>query len=423
MDLGKGSNKSSANSPAVIGLIAVITVLLGVGGLVIAQLTPVLFPDQASAEANQIDQLFKVMLGIGGSIFLLVQGVLIYSIIRYRKRQGDNTDGPTVHGNVTLEVVWTAIPAVVVLGLVIYSYQVWVDIQEPKEDELVVHVEARRFGWTFLYEDERLTAGNGNGNENSNATRFPAPDLHVYAGQPVRLVMETEDVIHSFWVPEMRIKQDLLPGRTTEMRITPQLVDGRASDEYPLRYRVVCTELCGSGHGAMFTYVYLHEDEESYMQWVDSSVESVLNPPEDPVLNGMRIMASGVYGCQSCHALQDSREGMTLSWDAVTGPSLQGIADRASTRVSGQPAEEYLYESIYDPGAYIVPGYGNIMNQYQFVNPDAAHYLPKPDAEAITAYLCTVSDEFTPEELAENPLCDFDNLLSYSEMYTMDGMN
>ncbi len=414
MDLGKGSNNSSANSPLFIGIIAVVTVLLGVGGLLIAQLTPVLFPDQASAEAVQIDELFKVMLGIGGAIFLLVEGVLIYSIIRYRKRQDDNTDGPTIHGNVTLEVVWTAIPAVIVLGLAIYSYQVWVDIQAPKDDEMTVYVQARRFGWTFEYEDARLAAAT---DEDSAPTRFPSPDLHVYAGQPIRLVMNTEDVIHAFWVPEMRIKQDLLPGRTTEMRMTPQLVDGRTSADYPLRYRVVCTELCGSGHGAMFTYVYIHETEDSYAEWVDANVESVLNPPEDPVLNGVRILASGVYGCQSCHMLEDTRGNTTLAWEGVTGPSLQGIADRASARVPGQPAEEYLYESIYEPGAYLVPGYNNLMNNYQFDNPNAAYYMPKADAEAIVAYLCTVSDEFTPEELAENPVCDFDNLLAYSETF------
>jgi cytochrome c oxidase subunit 2 len=413
MDLGKGSNNSSANSPLFIGVIAVVTVLLAVGGLLIAQLTPVIFPDQASAEANQIDELFKVLLGIGGAIFLLVEGVLIYSIIRYRKRQNDESDGPTIHGNVTLEVIWTSIPAIIVLGLVIYSYQVWVDIQAPKDDEQVIYVQARRFSWTFEYEDSRL----GDSEADAPATRFPSPDLHVYAGQPIRLLMNTEDVIHAFWVPEMRIKQDLLPGRTTEVRITPQLVEGRVSADYPLRYRVVCTELCGSGHGNMYTYVYLHESEDSYTAWLDASVETVLNPPDDPVLNGIRILASGVYGCQSCHMLNDSREGISLAWEGVTGPSLEGIADRSSTRIPGQPAEEYLFTSIYEPGSHLVTGYENLMNDFQFHDPNAAYYMPQADAEAIVAYLCTVSDEFSAEELAENPVCDIDNLFAYSESF------
>lgn len=412
MDLGKGSNNSSANSPVFIGVVAVVAVLLGIGGLLIAQLTPVIFPDQASAEANQIDELFKLMLGIGGAIFLLVEGVLIYSIIRYRQRKGDEGDGVNSHGNVTLEVIWTAIPTVIVLGLVLYSYQVWVDIQAPKDNEKVIYVEARRFGWTFQYEDERLPVA-----EEGETARFPSADLHVYVGQPIRLLMTTEDVIHAFWVPEMRIKQDLMPGRVTEARITPQLVEGRTTDEYPIRYRVVCTELCGSGHGNMYTYVYIHENEESYEAWLDESVETVLNPPADPVLNGMRILSTGVYGCQSCHALSDSREGLSLAWDGVTGPSLEGLGDRAGARVSGQPGEEYIFESIYHPSAYLVAGYGNLMNQFQFSDVSAAYYMPREDAEAIVAYLCTISDEFSPEELVDAPLCDLENLLAYSEAY------
>ncbi len=414
MDLGKGTNNSSANSGALIGLIVGLTVLLAIGGFLIAQLTPWLFPAQASAEAESIDELFKVLLGIGGSIFLLVQGALLYSVIRFRRRQGDNTDGPTVHGNVTLELVWTAVPSIIVLGLVIYSYQVWVDIREPKDNEMMVEVDAARFAWTFYYEDPRLEEL---ANADGDAPRIASSDLHVYAGQPVRLSMNTQDVIHAFWVPEMRVKQDVLPGRTTEILFTPQQVDGTPSEDYPLQYRVVCTELCGSGHGNMWANVFIYEDEEQYNAWIDTEVDRLLNPPEDPVLNGMQILASGVYGCQSCHILEDSRQGITIDWEGITGPSLEGIGDRASERVPGQTAEEYLYTTMYDTDAYLVPGYENLMNNFQFADPDAVYYMPQEDGLAITAYLCTVSDGRTPEELEENPLCDFENLEAFAEVF------
>ena len=415
MDLGKGNNTPQSNG-ALIGIVAVLTVVLTVGGFIIAQFTPTLFPDQASAEGAQVDELFKVMLGIGGAIFLLVEGALIYSILRFRKRQGDESDGPTVHGNVTLEIIWTSIPAVIVFVLVIYSYQVWTDVRAPKDDELTVYAQGFRFGWAFEYEDPRLAALEEETGEDATG-RFNTNELHVYVGQPVRMVMNTQDVIHAFWVPEMRIKQDLLPGRTTEIRFTPQMVDNREASEYPLQYRVVCTELCGSGHGNMWASIFVHESEESYMGWIDAEVDRILNPPEDPALQGFNVLNGGAYGCQSCHVLEEEREGESFAWEGITGPSLEGIADRAGERVPGQTAEEYLFESIYDTDAHLVTGYQNLMNPFQFQDPSMAYYMPKEDSIQIVSFLCTVSDEFTPEEIEENPLCDLENLQSFAEGY------
>ncbi|MFW5692225.1 MAG: cytochrome c oxidase subunit II [Chloroflexota bacterium] len=417
MNLGKSNNNSAGIPGALIVIIVVLTVLLAIGGFLIAQLTPVIFPDQASAESQQIDELFKVLLGIGGSIFLLVQGALLYSVIRFRKRKGDESDGPTIHGNVTLELIWTAIPSIIVLGLVIYSYQVWTDINEPKDDELIVYAEGVRFAWTFQYDDPRLEQLAEAQGEEAEPVRVNSNVLHTYIGQPVRMVMETQDVIHSFWVPEMRIKQDLLPGRTTEVRFTPIAVEDKTSDDYPLQYRVVCTELCGSGHGNMWAFIYVHENEESYMEFIDQEVERILNPPEDPVIRGMNVLANGPYGCSSCHVLEDERDGITIDWEGITGPALSGIADRAPTRVSGQTAEEYLYISLYDTDSYLVPGYGNLMNPFQFDDPGAPHYMPIEDGKAIVAYLCTVSEDRTLEELEENPICDLDNLDAFAESF------
>jgi cytochrome c oxidase subunit 2 len=354
------NNGSGTLVPVLVGL----TVALIVGGFLISLLTPSLFPVQASAESQQIDGLFRVLLGVGGAIFLLVEGLLLYSIIRFRRQKGDLSDGPTVHGNTTLELIWTAIPSVIVVFLVIYSYIVWVDIREPKDNELVVEAIGARYAWTFNYADDRIDQPINSG------------VLHTYVGRPVRMEMETEDVIHSFWVPAMRIKQDLLPGRRTDVRFTPT---------EPGEYDVVCTELCGGGHGLMAASIVVHPDEETYLAaFLEPEVDRILNPPEDPVERGRQVI--NAYACQGCHVLDEQ------GWSGVTGPSMNGIGDRASRRVAGQTAEEYLYTSIYYPNAYVVPGYQGVMPQFQPVDPDAPNYMPREDIIAIVAYMCTQTE-------------------------------
>ena len=122
------------------------------GGLLIASFTPSLFPAQGSTQAQQVDNLFRFMLAIGGSIFLLVNGVLLYSVIRFRARKGDNSDGPPIHGNTTLEFTWTVIPAIIVTVLTFYSFTVWTSIREPQANEQTVNVVGQRFAWSFNYD-------------------------------------------------------------------------------------------------------------------------------------------------------------------------------------------------------------------------------------------------------------------------------
>jgi len=403
MNSGNNSNSNSLLIPILIG-----GVLIVVGGLIIGQLTPSIFPDQASAESEQVDTLFQFMLVIGGAIFLLVQGLLLYSVIRFRKRDDadDDEDGPTIHGNTTLELVWTAIPAVIVLVLVIYSYQVWVDIRDTRDDEVTISATGARYAWTFGYEDPQARTID----DSDEVISGSLPDLHTYVGQHVVMSMQTQDVIHAFWIPEMRVKQDLLPGRTTEIRFTPiepesgwDYTDELTGAQYN-RYRVVCTELCGSGHGNMWANVYVHESEEAYMEVLEREVfDPIINPPADPTIRGQQVIQT--YPCSGCHVLDD------LGWAGVTGPTLNGAGDRATTRVAGQTAEEYLYESIYYPGSYLVAGYGALMPQFQPGDPDGANYMPVNDVYAVVAYLCAQSSA------EENP-CDFDNLRSLIETDT-----
>lgn len=370
------------------------------GGLLIGTVVPFILPIEGSAEAQQVDGLFRFMLVIGGAIFLLVNGVLVYSIIRFRARTNDYADGPPIQGNTTLELVWTLIPAIIVTVLTIYAYSVWVNIQSEKPNEQEVDVTGQRFAWTFTYtvtENDLADVGvtrdqlpeevNAVFASEGGVVNFNSLQLHTWVGQPVHVSLHTEDVNHAFWIPGMRIKQDLLAGRVTDIRFTPI---------EPGVYRIVCAELCGSGHGYMAgevdergnltgAWLIVHPDEETFLQeFYKPEAQNVLFPPEDPVERGRQILASGAYPCSGCHALTD------LAWTGAQAPNLDNIGSRAATRVAGLSASDYIHQSIREPYAYIVPGYQNIMPVFSNdPNEPNTQYMPDSDLEAIVAYLLT----------------------------------
>ena len=194
-------------------------------------------PVQASVQAQRTDDLFRVLMGMSGVVFFLVQGLLYYAAIAFRARHNDTSDGPSIHGNVLLEIVWTIIPSVIVVGIAVYSFIVWqrnsapvVDAENLVNSEAIdINVYAQRFGWSFEYLTNETDV-------NGDPIVLNSLNLHSYVGQNLHLEMETFDVIHSFWVPTMRIKQDLLPGRVTDVRfslIAPQQPTGEA---VPYRY-------------------------------------------------------------------------------------------------------------------------------------------------------------------------------------------
>ncbi|MBC6954725.1 MAG: hypothetical protein DWB44_00945 [Chloroflexi bacterium] len=382
LSVGRGGLGSSTIIIIVIAAAAIIF-----GGYVISTLTPSLLPVQASGEAEQVDGLFRVLMFLGGIVFLLVQGLLVVTIIRFRRKPGDESDGAHFSSNLTLEIVWTAIPAITIVFLAIYSYNVFVSIREPKPDELHIGVSGARFAWTFTYEDPlgRLPV--------DGPQTFNDAVLHTYVGRPVVLTMQTSDVNHAFWVPTMRIKQDLLAGRTTDVRFTPILAG---------RYRVACAELCGGGHGSMFSYVQVYANEQEWMdRFIDVRVERILNPPTDPVEVGRSLLTEGKYPCAGCHKLDD------LGWAGVTGPNLNGLADTAARRAStaGEPsAESYIANSVRHPNDYTVPGFQkNVMPQFgptetEPAEVDGAYYLYMPDEDLVNiiSYLCTQSATGTP---------------------------
>lgn len=379
------SPRGSGLSASTLIIIIIVGVLLVAGGLILGQFTPSLFPTQASAEAKQVDDLFHILLVIGGAIFLLVQGLLVFSVWRFRAKPGDSIDGSSFHGNTTLEITWTIIPAIIVLILTVLSWRVWNDLQTPKDNEMVVRAVGARFNWAFTYAEPldvlpyevdvtTLPEDVQKDIQEDGMVDLAAPILYTFVGQPVKMEMQPRDVIHAFWIPAFRVKQDLIPGRTTTIRFTPT-----QAGVYPIK----CAELCGPRHGAMIGEVHVLEDQAAMDTMMAQMMEKKIFPDPDPAKRGRALLESDVYPCYTCHVLSDLA---SANWTGNVGPVLNGVADRAATsraNSTGLTPPEYLYQAIHEPTAYLVPGYGPLMPNLQ---------IPECDSWAIVAYLATQSE-------------------------------
>jgi cytochrome c oxidase subunit II len=195
-------------------------------GLTLA-LVPGWLPEQASDEAGRIDFVFWFVTAICVFIFAIVAAVLIYAVFKFRAPPDDDSDGPPIHGHTGLEIVWTAVPTVLVTAIAIVSAIVLAKDDAAGANPLRVDVFAQQFFWSYSYP--------GYENKKSSILRLPV-------NRSVVLRMHAKDVLHSFWVPEFRQKQDLVPGIQPTLHITPNKLG---------TYPVVCTELCGLGHALM----------------------------------------------------------------------------------------------------------------------------------------------------------------------------
>jgi cytochrome c oxidase subunit II len=209
---------------------------------------------QASTAAPKIDDLLNVMIVLSAFVFSLVMVMLFYALWKFRAKPGDESDGEPIHGNTRLEVAWTVIPTIIVLFGAGYSWSVLADIEEPADNPLTVDVFSQQFAWSFGY------PGKGNA--------WSQGELHVPLNRQVHFKMHSQDVIHSFWVPEWRIKKDNVPGITTTAIVTPDKLG---------TYQLICTELCGFGHAAMRAKVVV-ETPADFRKWVAGLEEEVPKP-------------------------------------------------------------------------------------------------------------------------------------------------
>jgi len=226
-------NQSNQNNLVPFIVIGVLSVVFGLVSAFVLPNLPAPFhilPPEASVESQRVDGLLHILLGIGGFVFFLVQALIYYAAIAFRADPRDTTDGPNIHGHRTLEIVWTFIPSLTVVFLALVSFNVWQQntavMENPNVvngDSIIVNGIGQRFAWSFEYITNNFEYG-PDGTEDPNGKRvvFTVPNLYVYEGQDFQIVLNTRDVIHAFWVPVMRIKQDLLPGRTTKAQFTPR---------------------------------------------------------------------------------------------------------------------------------------------------------------------------------------------------------
>jgi cytochrome c oxidase subunit 2 len=208
----------------------------------------------ASTAAPKIDDLLNVMIVLSSFVFSLVMVMLFYALWKFRAKPGDESDGEPIHGNTRLEVAWTLIPTIIVLFGAGYSWAVLNDIETPDKNPLTVDVFSQQFAWSFGYP--------GKGNVWSQG------ELHVPLDRQVQFKMHAQDVIHSFWVPEWRIKKDNVPGITTTAIVTPDKLG---------TFQLICTELCGFGHASMRAKVVV-ERPTDFRKWVAGLKEKVPQP-------------------------------------------------------------------------------------------------------------------------------------------------
>ncbi|HET7120461.1 MAG TPA: cytochrome c oxidase subunit II [Solirubrobacterales bacterium] len=209
---------------------------------------------QASTAAPKIDDLLSVMIVISSFVFSLVMVMLGYALWKFKAKPGDESDGEPIHGNTKLEIAWTLIPTIIVLFGGGYSWKVLHDIEEKKANALTVDVFSQQYAWSFAY------PGKG--------YKYVQGEFHVPVNRQVQFKMHAQDVIHSFWVPEWRIKKDNVPGITTTAIVTP---DKKGT------YQLVCTELCGFGHATMRAKVVV-ESPSKFKEWVEGLKQET--PPE-----------------------------------------------------------------------------------------------------------------------------------------------
>jgi cytochrome c oxidase subunit II len=304
---------------------------------------------EASLASRDVDAVFIFILVIAGFFFILTQGLLIYFAVRYRRKKGVEVSTPYITGNQTLEIVWIVIPSLLLVGIFAYGLLVFIRMRTPLPGATEIQVTASQFQWSFKYPDGRTSAN----------------ELRLALGKPVKLIMTSRDVIHGFFVPDYRQKQDVLPGSYTYLWLLPK----RAGT-----FDLYCSQYCGTGHSLMRgTLVVMPEAE--FLAWQQGEQGKLQAGTKSPTEQGKALFESS--GCLGCHSIDGS---------AKVGPTLKGLFGSRVELSDGKTLtadEEYLRESLVEPNAKVVKGYQPIMPTFKVTLKDA-------EIAAVVAYMKTL---------------------------------
>jgi cytochrome c oxidase subunit 2 len=306
-------------------------------------------PRQGSTSAAGVDRLFNAITAISIFFFLLITVVMLYFVWKYRARPGHVAQRSSTH-NQKLEITWTVIPLLIVIWIFWEGFSGYLDLQTPPENAYEVQVLGQKWKWLFTYP---------NGVVDDN--------LHVPPDEAVRLVLTSQDVIHSLYMPEFRIKRDAVPGRYEKEWFQAK---------EPGEYQIFCAEYCGTSHSGMLAKVIVHRSRPEFDAWLQDAGNFLDKLPPEKLWEGGQKLYNQ-RGCKQCHSIDGT---------AGIGPSFKGIWGHAQALRGGAQVtvdENYVRESIVNPQAKVVAGFEPVMPTYQ-------GRLKDKEITAIIAYLKTL---------------------------------
>lgn len=331
-------------SSALVNWLLPVTNLLGQAGATLA------FPPQGSDVAPAVDRLFYIITWICAFFFALIIALMIYFVLKYRRRPGHNVE-PSPSHNTSLELFWSVVPGLILVFIFASGFTTYLNMRTPPEGAYEIRVVARKWSWAFQYPNGLVM-----------------DNLHLPVGRPVRLVMSSEDVIHSLYVPAFRVKQDLVPGRYSELWFRTT----RPGD-----YRLYCAEYCGQQHSTMVADVIVHEPGE-FERWLRQETDKMNDLP--PAELGALLYKR--QGCVQCHASDTNTQGKV-------GPSFAGSFGTQQALASGETItvdENYIRQSILEPISQVRAGYQPVMPTYQ-------GRLKDNEIDALIAYIKSLDEK------------------------------
>ncbi len=283
------------------------------------------FPIEASAFAKDIDNLFMAITWISAFFFVIIIGVMCYFVVKYRRREGVKPEPSSSH-NTTIEILWSVLPSIILVWIFYEGASGYYEMRMIPDSAEEIHAEAFQFGWEFTYPD---------GDKST--------ELHVIKDRPTKLILQSRDVLHSFYVAAFRQKMDIVPNRYTYAYLLPTVIG---------EFRLACAEYCGDNHSRMRTICVVHPDDADRKvktQWIKAE--------HSPWINGQHLFKIHCAGCHNINGVAGTGPALNLIWDKD-----ENLIDGSTVKVD----ENYIKESILQPNAKVVSGYGPVSKMQNF---------------------------------------------------------